>query len=322
MNDQVALSERLDVVFPGQGSQSVGMLSALSEHFSCVEATFAEGTDALGYDAWLLVQTGAKDALARTQVTQPVMLLAGVAVWRAWQIAGGPQPACAAGHSLGEYTALVAAGAITLQDAVRVVKERARLMQETVPEGHGAMAVFLGLSEEAVQEICEQVQPTGSVAPANFNAPGQVVVGGLKTAVDQAGALAKAKGCKRVVPVAMSVPSHCLLMEPAAQRLAPVLEALKIHAPRFPVLNNLTARPEVDPEKIRAALQAQIYNPVLWTQTIRNLLSGGCDTVVELGPGKVLTGLGKRIDRSGRFLGVENPTELNDCLEQCAALEV
>lgn len=305
----------LACIFPGQGSQSVGMLSALAERFSSVKEVFEIGSDVLGYDAWALAQNGPKEALGKTEVTQPLMLLAGVAVWRAWRQAGGPLPAHAAGHSLGEYTALVAAEALTLEDAVSVVKARAQFMQETVPDGQGAMAVFLGLSDEKVIEICEEVMPQYSVAPANFNAPGQVVVGGYQTAVNAAAELAKARGCKRVVPVAMSVPSHCRLMEPAAERLSPLLEQLYIVAPRFPVVNNLTAMPETDVEKIRSALRAQIYNPVLWTQVVQRLVSTGCNQLVELGPGKVLTGLGKRIDRTQQYFGVETPEELETALD-------
>jgi [acyl-carrier-protein] S-malonyltransferase len=292
------------------------MLSALNEQFSCVREVFDSGSAVLGYDAWALAQTGPKEALGRTEVTQPLMLLAGVAVWRAWQAADGPLPAYAAGHSLGEYSALVAADAIALEDAVAIVKARAQFMQETVPEGQGAMAVFLGLSDDQVTGICQEITPTDAVAPANFNAPGQVVVGGLKTAVDEAAAVAKAQGCKRVVPVAMSVPSHCRLMEPAAERLSPLLENLRIKTPRFPIVNNLTATAETDVAKIRSALRAQIYNPVLWTQVVQQLIGLGCDYVVEMGPGKVLTGLGKRVDRSQQYLGVENPGELTAAFER------
>lgn len=309
----------LACVFPGQGSQSVGMLASLAEQYACVRDVFEIGSGVLGYDAWALVQEGTKEALGKTEVTQPIMLLAGVAVWRAWREAGGPLPAYGAGHSLGEYTALVAAGALSLVDAVTVVQARAKFMQETVPLGQGAMAVFLGLSDEKVIELCEEVIPQYSVAPANFNAPGQVVVGGYQTAVNAAAELAKARGCKRVVPVAMSVPSHCRLMEPAAERLAPILENLKIESPLFPIVNNLTAVPETDVERIRSALRAQIYNPVLWTQVVQRLLSTGCNRLVELGPGKVLTGLGKRIDRSQQYHGVETPEELNAVLEAVSA---
>jgi [acyl-carrier-protein] S-malonyltransferase len=314
-NTQPALA----CVFPGQGSQSVGMLAALGEEYACVKEVFEIGSGVLGYDAWSLAQDGPKEALGRTEVTQPLMLLAGVAVWRAWRTAGGPLPAYAAGHSLGEYTALVAAEALSLPDAVAIVQARAKLMQETVPEGQGAMAVFLGLVDEKVQEICAAVSPQHAVAPANYNSPGQVVVGGYKTAVDEAAELAKSQGCKRVVPVAMSVPSHCRLMEPAAERLAPLLEKLSLQTPNFPIVNNLTATAELDVGKIRSALRAQIYNPVLWTQVIQNLINTGCHHLVELGPGKVLTGLGKRIDRSQKYSGVENPDELNSVLESIRA---
>jgi len=306
-------------LFPGQGSQSIGMLNELSQTEACVKDVFDRGEAVLGFDIWRMAQEGTTEEIGRTEVTQPLMLLAGVAVWQAWEGKQGIKPNFVAGHSLGEYTALVAAKAITLEDAVDVVKTRAKLMQDTVPTGTGAMSVVLGLDDDVVQRICLEVAPDGSIAPANYNAPGQVVVGGLKDLMPQFSEAAKAAGCKRVLPVAMSVPSHCALLKPAADQLAAKLDTLIIERPQMPVVNNVFAQPEQDPESIREALKKQIYNPVLWSRSIDVLAGNGCELFVEFGPKKVLTGLGKRICRQADHLGVETSDEITAAYKKLTA---
>lgn len=292
------MSNRFAMVFPGQGSQSVGMLADLAERFPCVEETFKEASDALGYDMWALVQNGPAEEIKKTEVTQPVMLVGGVAVWRAWQAEGGPKPSVLGGHSLGEYTALVCANSMDFTDAVKTVRLRGRYMQESVPLGTGAMAALLGLDDEAVVKICEEASAGEVVAAANFNSPGQVVIGGHQAAVDRAIALAKEAGAKKAMPVAMSAPSHCALMLPAAERLAADLETITIREPEIDIVNNVAAAIEKDPAKIKQALIDQVSNPVLWVSVVRNIIAQDINKIIECGPGKVLTGLNKRIDKS------------------------
>lgn len=284
-------------VFPGQGSQSVGMLADLAAAEPRVTETFAEASEALGYDLWKRVQEGPAEALNQTDVTQPAMLTGGIAVQRAWQAQGGPQPLAMAGHSLGEYSALVAADSLSLADGVRLVAERGRFMQEAVPAGVGAMAAILGLDDDKVIDVCAQAAEDQVVSAVNFNAPGQVVVAGHEAAVQRAVALAKAAGAKRAVVLPVSVPSHCSLMRPAAERLAARLAEVEIRRPRIPVYNNVDVRAEEDPNAIRDALARQLYSPVRWVDTIRTLAQAGADTLIECGPGKVLAGLNKRIDK-------------------------
>ncbi len=305
----------LGFVFPGQGSQAVGMLQALAEGQPEVEQTFAEASAALGEDLWAIVREGPAERLNSTEITQPAMLAAGIAVWRAWQARGGPAPALMAGHSLGEYSALVAAGSLAFDHAVRLVAERGRLMQEAVPAGTGAMAAILGLDDEAVIQACADAAEGEVVEAVNFNSPGQVVIAGHKSAVERAVALATERGAKRAVMLPVSVPSHCALMRPAAERLAAILEDIPVQAPAIPVINNVDVAMPTDPDAIRDALVRQLHSPVRWVETIRRMQSEGVDTLVESGPGKVLAGLNKRIERRMPALPVYDPDTLNAALE-------
>lgn len=302
-------------VFPGQGSQSVGMLAALHAARPEVAAAFSEASEVLGFDLWGLVSEGPEAELNRTWNTQPAMLAAGVSVWRAWKASGGADPAFMAGHSLGEYTALVCAESIAFPDAVRLVAARGRLMQDAVPEGEGAMAAILGLDDPQVIEICARAGRGRIVEAVNFNSPGQVVIAGHADAVNRAVALAAEVGAKRAVILPVSVPSHCALMRDAAEALLERLEEIAVSKPRIPVLHNVDAAPRSGPEAIRDALAAQLHSPVRWADTIRHMARAGAATVVELGPGKVLTGLTKRIDKSLNLACVQNPEGLAQALE-------
>lgn len=301
-------------VFPGQGSQSVGMLADLAEAERAVRDTFAEAGDALGYDLWKLCLEGPAAELNATDRTQPALLAAGVAVWRAWQARGGPAPTLVAGHSLGEYTALVCAGALDFTAAVRLVEHRGRLMQDAVPVGTGAMAAVLGLDDDAVRAVCAEAAGDEVVEPVNFNAPGQVVIAGNAAAVDRAGAAAKAHGAKRVLPLPVSVPSHCALMRPAAEKMARRLADTPIRRPAIPVVLNITAALAGDPETIRDALTRQLHSPVRWVESMRAAAGQGVRLLVECGPGKVLTGLAKRIDDRLEGVAANDPATLKAAL--------
>ncbi|HEK6321165.1 TPA: ACP S-malonyltransferase [Yersinia enterocolitica] len=283
------------MVFPGQGSQSLGMLADLAAQFPIVEETFSEASSVLGYDLWQLVQQGPAEELNKTWQTQPALLTASVAIWRVWQHQGGNLPAMMAGHSLGEYSALVCAGVLDFKQAVRLVELRGKLMQEAVPEGTGAMYAIIGLDNESIAKACEEAALGQVVSPVNFNSPGQVVIAGNKEAVERAGAACKAAGAKRALPLPVSVPSHCALMKPAADKLAAALEEIEFQAPLFPVVNNVDVKTEVSPEAIRSALVRQLYNPVRWTESVEFMAAEGIELLLEVGPGKVLTGLTKRI---------------------------
>jgi [acyl-carrier-protein] S-malonyltransferase len=304
-------------VFPGQGSQSVGMLDAWGDHPAVVQ-TLKEASDALGEDLGRLVKEGPKETLALTTNTQPVMLVAGVAAYRAWLAEGGAEPAVVAGHSLGEYSALVAAGALTLADAAPLVRFRAQAMQEAVPVGTGAMAAILGLDAQKVIEGCaEAVRSFGTntdevVEAANFNDPAQTVIAGSKAAVDKACEIIKGMGAKRALPLAVSAPFHSSLMKPAAEKLRERLAATAIQSPRIPVVNNIEVKVETDPDRIRAALYEQAFGPVRWVECIRAIQARGITTIVECGPGKVLGGLVKRIDASLASAAVFDPATLNE----------
>jgi [acyl-carrier-protein] S-malonyltransferase len=281
-------------VFPGQGSQSVGMLSDYASH-PVVRATIDEASDVLGQDLWVLAEEGPADALNLTVNTQPIMLAAGIAVWRAWLGAGSPRPELLAGHSLGEYTALVAAGALTFRDALPLVRFRAQAMQEAVPTGVGAMAAILGLDDTGVAAACAEAAQGQQVEPVNYNAPNQIVVAGHREAVERAVAAAKARGAKRAVLLPVSAPFHSSLLKPAAERLAGRLAAVPVSPPTTPVLHNVDVQEKSDPDAIRAALAQQAASPVRWVQTIEGFAARGVTHVVECGPGKVLAGLTKRI---------------------------
>ena len=288
----------LAFVFPGQGSQSIGMLDALANEFTDVEATFQTASEVLGYDLWDIVQNGPAEKLNSTDITQPAMLAAGVAVWRVWQARGGTQPTVLAGHSLGEYTALVCGGSLAFEDAIKLVAERGRLMQQAVPAGTGAMAAVLGLDDDVVRAVCTEAAAGEVVEAVNFNSPGQVVVAGHKTAVERVVELAKAKGAKRALLLPVSVPSHCALMQPAAEKLASVLEGVAIQPPQIPVINNVDVAMPTDSVAIRSALVRQLHSPVRWVETVQKMAADGVDRLIECGPGKVLVGLNKRIERN------------------------
>jgi len=305
---------RIAAVFPGQGSQSAGMLAELGEAWPEVRQTFDEASQVLGEDLWRIARDNPDDALNQTRCTQPAMLAAGVAVARVWQAAGGPVPAMAAGHSLGEYSALVTAGALGFEDAVRLVAERARLMQEAVPAGEGGMAAILGLDDDRVAEVCEAVPADGIVEPVNYNAPGQIVIAGHARAVEAAVQAAREAGAKRAVSLPVSVPSHSSLMRPAADALADVLATATIGMPAIPVVHNVDARTRPEADAIRDALRRQLYNPVRWTDSVAALQADGAEILLELGPGKVLTGLARRIDRQLPAAAVEDPASLDKAL--------
>lgn len=286
------------IVFPGQGSQAVGMLADLYETSEIVKETFKEASDALGYDVWLLVSEDSEGKLNQTEFTQPALLTASVAIWRDYLAKGGQTPALLAGHSLGEYSALVCAGVLSLADGVRLVQKRGQYMQQAVPAGTGAMAAIIGLDDELVKKACDDAAQGDVVAPVNFNSPGQIVIAGQKEAVERAMVLAKEAGAKRALPLPVSVPSHCALMKPAADQLAKEFEELDFNSPVISVVNNVDVAQPQAPESIKEALIKQLYSPVRWTETIIEFGKLGVTEVIEFGPGKVLTGLGKRIDKS------------------------
>jgi [acyl-carrier-protein] S-malonyltransferase len=286
----------LAFVFPGQGSQSVGMLAGLAEGHPEVEATFREASEVLGFELWDLVRNGPEEQLNQTRFTQVAMLAAGVATWRVWCGAGGVRPAWMAGHSLGEYTALVCAGALGFADGLRLVAERARLMQEAVPPGVGAMAALIGLEDAPVVDICRQASTADEIViAANFNAPGQVVIAGDTAAVERAIELARGQGAKKAVILPVSVPSHCPLMRPAAEAFRSALEVAPFQTPEMAVVHNVDATVHPEPEAIRVALEHQLYGSVRWADSIRFLSERGAGRFVECGPGRVLAGLNKRI---------------------------
>lgn len=301
-------------VFPGQGSQTVGMLTELAATYPLVEETFREASDALGYDLWQLVSQGPAEELNKTWQTQPALLAASVAIYRVWQQQGGEQPALMAGHSLGEYSALVCAGVLNFADAVKLVELRGKLMQEAVPEGTGAMQAIIGLDDAAIRKACEESAQGQVVSPVNFNSPGQVVIAGNKEAVERAGAACKAAGAKRALPLPVSVPSHCALMKPAADKLAVALDSITFNAPAVPVINNVDVKAESDAAAIRHALVRQLYSPVRWTESVEAMAAQGVTQLLEMGPGKVLTGLTKRIVDSLTAAAVNDTASLTAAL--------
>ena len=309
------MTNKIAITFPGQGSQSVGMLADLAEANPVVKQTFEEGSEALGSDLWSLSQDGPKERLNETENTQPALLCAGMAVMRVLDSQLTEPPLVMAGHSLGEYTALVAAGVISLGDAVRLVANRGRFMQEAVPVGSGAMAAILGLDDDAVRSVCEQGAQGQIASPVNFNSPGQVVVAGDAEAIGRVIELAKAAGAKRALMLDVSVPSHCALMKPAADRLHAAMAQIAFAAPTIPVLHNVSVAEAADADAIRQALVEQLYSPVRWVETVQAIAARGAQVVVEAGPGKVLTGLVKRIDRSLSALPVFDPASLEKAME-------
>lgn len=300
-------------VFPGQGSQSVGMMQGYRD-LPAVRETFAEASHILGQDLWLLASEGPEEVINRTVNTQPLMLTAGVAVYRAWEELHGPEPVCMAGHSLGEYSALVASGALSFADILPVVRLRAESMQQAVPEGSGGIAAILGLDDDAVRAICIEAAQGEVVEPANFNSPAQVVIAGARSAVERAMGLARARGAKRALWLPMSAPSHCSLMRPAAERLGERLKAVPVQSPQIPVLHNVDVAEHAGADEIREALVRQVYSPVRWVEVVKALAAKGVTHVVECGPGKVLAGLNKRIAPALNSMAAVDSASLNDAL--------
>ncbi len=311
--------KKFAMVFPGQGSQAVGMLAELAGDYPIVQETFKQASEVLGYDLWQLVQEGPAEELNKTWQTQPALLTASVAVYRVWQQKYPElKPEVMAGHSLGEYSALVCAGVLDFQDAVKLVELRGKLMQQAVPEGTGAMYAIIGLDNDAIINACKQAEQGEVVSAVNFNSPGQVVIAGAKAAVERAAALCKEAGAKRALPLAVSVPSHCALMKPAADQLSVSLESITLKAPVVAVLNNVDVKAETDAVAIRNALVRQLYSPVRWTETVEKMAQNGVEVLVEVGPGKVLNGLTKRIVDSLQAVSVNDVKSL-DSVEEVLA---
>jgi [acyl-carrier-protein] S-malonyltransferase len=306
-------------VFPGQGSQSIGMLAQLAGSEPVVQETFAEASEVLGYDLWQLCQAGPVEQLGATERTQPAMLTAGVATWRVWCKHGGGMPNAMAGHSLGEYSALVCSGALDFRTAVSLVQFRGQVMQEAVPSGQGAMAAILGLEDGEVEAACREAAREDVVQAANFNSPGQVVIAGATAAVERAIEVARTKGAKRAIKLPVSVPSHCSLMNPAADRLSARLQDIRISVDQAARVYNVDVRRHGDAESIRRALMKQLVKPVRWTETIQSLVDGGAKVIVECGPGRVLTGLNRRIEKNKdiAMLAIEDAQSLTQALAAC-----
>ena len=305
----------LAITFPGQGSQSVGMMQGFAD-LPVIEATFREAQGLVGVDYWTMVTQGPPEALNQTVNTQPLMLVAGVACWRAWRERGGPMPAWFAGHSLGEYTALVAAGSLRFEDALPLVRVRAQAMQEAVPEGTGGIAAILGLDEAALSAVCAEAAQGEVLEPANLNSPGQVVIAGHRGAVERGMALAKQKGAKRAVMLPMSAPSHCSLMKPAAERLRERLAAIDVRPAQVPVVHNRSAAPSSSADEVRTMLIEQLDHPVRWIEGVQFMASQGVKRIVECAPGKVLTGLSKRIAAEVECLAIQDTASLDAALSQ------
>ena len=311
--------KKFAMVFPGQGSQTVGMLAELAGDYPIVQETFKQASEVLGYDLWQLVQEGPAEELNKTWQTQPALLTASVAVYRVWQQKYLElKPEVMAGHSLGEYSALVCAGVLDFQDAVKLVELRGKLMQQAVPEGTGAMYAIIGLDNDAIINACKQAEQGEVVSAVNFNSPGQVVIAGAKAAVERAAALCKEAGAKRALPLAVSVPSHCALMKPAADQLSVSLESITLKEAGVSVLNNVDVKNEIEADAIRNALVRQLYSPVRWTETVEKMAQNGVEVLVEVGPGKVLNGLTKRIVDSLQAVSVNDVKSL-DSVEEVLA---
>jgi [acyl-carrier-protein] S-malonyltransferase len=304
----------LAFVFPGQGSQKIGMLAELAEQNPIIEKTFSEASEVLGYDMWDLIQQGAQEDINLTQRTQPILLTCSVAIWRLWNEKLGATPSQMAGHSLGEWSALVCANVINFADGLRIVEARGKYMQQAVPVGQGAMAAIIGLDDQAILDACAEAGDLGVVDAVNFNAPGQVVIAGSNDAVERAMDICKAAGAKRALPLPVSAPFHTSLMKPAADNLAEMVNAVSFRAPEVPIMHNVHARNEQDPEAIKALMLEQIYSPVKWVDCVKQLKEGGVSTLVECGPGKVLSGLVKRIDRDLISVATETVADFDAAL--------
>ena len=308
--------QNLAFVFPGQGSQKIGMLADLAASYPIVTQTFAEASQVLGYDLWELVQNGSQEDINLTERTQPLLLTASVAVWRVWQEKKGVQPALVSGHSLGEWSALVCAGVVAFKDAVKLVQQRGKFMQEAVPAGQGAMAAIIGLDDNLIIEACKNAEQGEVVSAVNFNSPGQVVIAGTAAAVERASALCKEAGAKRALPLPVSAPFHTSLMRPAADRLAEQITATEFKTPQIPVVHNVTAQTETNSEKIKTLMIEQIYSAVRWVECVNTMSKAGINITVECGPGKVLSGLNKRINAELTTLSIEKSEELDKVLAQ------
>ncbi len=308
------MSKPLAFVFSGQGSQKVGMLSEMAAAFPIVQKTFAEASEVLGYDLWNLCQNGEQEQLNATETTQPLLLTSSVALWRVWQEKQGKKPALLAGHSLGEWSALVCADVLAFGDAVDLVRKRGAYMQTAVPKGEGSMAAVLNVDDEKILSICKEASDVGVVEAVNFNSPGQVVIAGQVAAVDKASELLKAAGAKRVLPLPVSAPFHTSLMKPAAENMAKHIAATVFRAPSIPVVHNVNAKTAADPEAIKALMIQQIDHPVLWVDCVKALVNAGIQQVVECGPGKVLCGLCTRIEKDMTAFGIEDIAGLEKAL--------
>ena len=309
-------AQNLAFVFPGQGSQKVGMLMEFAKKDTVFTEVFTEASALLGYDLWSLVQEGPQERLNMTEITQPALLTSSVALWRLWQKRNGAVPAFLAGHSLGEWSALVCAGVVDFADAVTLVRLRGKYMQEAVPPGVGAMAAIIGLTDGQVEEACVKASEGGQVVAAvNYNSPGQLVIAGEKNAVDKAIDLCREAKAKKAMPLPVSAPFHTLLLKPAAEKLAGEIEGISFHSPKIAVVHNVNARTENDPDKIKAMMIEQIYSAVRWVDCVKTLTSHGVNTAVECGPGKVLSGLIKRIDKNIKLLSAESEASFNESIE-------
>jgi [acyl-carrier-protein] S-malonyltransferase len=308
------MNSNLAFVFPGQGSQKIGMLAELASADPVVEQTFAEASEVLGYDAWKLVQEGEQDDINLTERTQPILLASSVAIWRLWQEKGGPVPTQFAGHSLGEWSALVCSGVLEFVDAVNIVRARGAFMQEAVPVGVGAMAAILGIADEVILDACASACQNDVVDAVNFNAPGQVVIAGSAAAVDRAIEICKQAGAKRAMTLPVSAPFHTSLMQPAAEQLAELVNGTAFSKPQIPVLHNVHAQAESNPESIKALMLEQIYKPVMWVDCIQALKANGAQIMIECGPGRVLNGLTKRIDRNLTSFSTDDVASLENAL--------
>jgi [acyl-carrier-protein] S-malonyltransferase len=305
----------LAFVFPGQGSQKIGMLSELAEQYSLIKETFDQASDVLGYNMWELIQQGEQEAINLTERTQPILLASSVAIWRLWNEKNGAIPSQMAGHSLGEWSALVCSGVVDFADGLNIVRARGQYMQQAVPVGEGAMAAIIGLDDKAILEACANAQSLGVVDAVNFNAPGQVVIAGSNAAVEAAMESCKVAGAKRALPLPVSAPFHTSLMKPAADNLADLVNSVNFSAPQVPVVHNVHAQTETDPETIKALMLEQIYSPVKWVDCVNQLKNNGATTLIECGPGKVLSGLTKRIDREITSLATESVADFTAALE-------
>jgi [acyl-carrier-protein] S-malonyltransferase len=304
----------LAFVFPGQGSQKIGMLAELAEQNPIIEKTFNEASEVLGYDMWQLIQQGAQEDINLTQRTQPILLTCSVAIWRLWNQKQGALPSQMAGHSLGEWSALVCANVIDFADGLKIVEARGKFMQQAVPVGQGAMAAIIGLDDQAILEACTEASALGVVDAVNFNAPGQVVIAGSNEAVGRAMEICKDAGAKRALPLPVSAPFHTSLMKPAADNLADMVKAVTFRSPEVPIMHNVHAQNEQDPQAIKALMLEQIYSPVKWVDCVKQLKQSGVSTLVECGPGKVLSGLAKRIDRELTSVATESAADFDAAL--------